>query len=88
LRWLWRPAEPLPAPLTKDNLGGDEALSKVLPATGVGNSWARVTARRDAACGTRTGMFISANMPNVDNLAGARHCAPREMDGAGLKVSG
>src|SRR5262249_60439047 len=31
LRWLWRPAEPLPAPLTKDNLKGDDALVKIVP---------------------------------------------------------
>jgi enterochelin esterase family protein len=31
LRWLWRAPEPLPAPLTKDNLKGDDALVKILP---------------------------------------------------------
>src|SRR5258705_3190209 len=34
LRWLWRAPEPLPAPLTKDNLRGDDALAKILPQEG------------------------------------------------------
>jgi len=36
LRWLWRAPEPLPAPLTKDNLKGDDALVKILPPEGGG----------------------------------------------------
>src|SRR5207237_8631500 len=38
LRWLWRAPEPLVAPLTEDNLAGDDARAKVLAQDG-GGAW-------------------------------------------------
>jgi enterochelin esterase family protein len=65
LRWLWRPATTLPWPLSKDNLGGDEALSKVLPEDSkwelVGEGY-RMT---DAACGDADGNFYFCDTPNA-----------------------
>src|SRR6476646_9505899 len=61
-RWLWRSAEPLPAPLTKDNLKGDDALVKILPQEGGwelvmdGIGWA------DAACSDAEGNFYFSDL--------------------------
>jgi sugar lactone lactonase YvrE len=57
LRWLWRAPEPLPAPLTKDNFKGDDALVKILPQEG---GWELVIdglAPTDAACSDAEGNF-------------------------------
>ncbi len=62
LRWLWRPETQPPNPLTKDNLGGDEALSKVLPNEG---SWELVGEGygfTDAACGDAEGNFYFSDL--------------------------
>jgi enterochelin esterase family protein len=66
LRWLWRPETPPPAPLTKDNLGGDEALSKVLPDGGQPGDWERVRdgfAFTDGACADSQGNFYFSDLP-------------------------
>ena len=65
LRWLWRPEAGLPAPLTKDNLGGDEALSKVLPNGGQPGDWELVGQGygfTDAACGDAEGNFYFSDL--------------------------
>jgi gluconolactonase len=66
LRWLWRPAlEKLPKPLTKDNLGGDEALSKVLADGGQPGDWELVGEGygfTDAACGDAEGNFYFSDL--------------------------
>jgi gluconolactonase len=63
LRWLWRAESQLPQPLTKDNLGGDEALSKVLPNEGgwelVGENYGFT----DAACSDSEGNFYFSDLP-------------------------
>lgn len=62
LRWLWRKEASDPAPLTKDNLNGDEALSKVLPAQG---GWELIAEGRgftDAACSDKEGNFYFCDM--------------------------
>ncbi len=62
LRWLWRAPEPLPAPLTKDNLKGDDALVKILPAEG---SWELVMdglGFTDAACSDAEGNFYFSDL--------------------------
>jgi len=67
LRWLWRPAlAELPKPLTKDNLGGDEALSKVLADGGQPGDWELVGegyAFTDGACGDTAGNFYFSDLP-------------------------
>ena len=66
LRWLWRAQTPPPAPFTKDNLAGDEALSKVLPAGGHAGGWELVGkgyAFTDAACGDADGNFYFSDLP-------------------------
>jgi gluconolactonase len=65
LRWLWRPATATPAPLTKDNLGGDEALSKVLAGGGAPGDWQLVAdgmGFTDAACGGSDGSFYFSDL--------------------------
>src|SRR5213078_3820699 len=66
LRWLWRPAlAELPKPLTKDNLGGDEALSKVLADGGKPGDWELIGEGygfTDAACGDVEGNFYFSNL--------------------------
>src|SRR6266487_70482 len=62
LRWLWRAPEPLPAPLTKDNLKGDDALVKVLPPEG---GWELVMdglGFADAACSDAEGNFYFSDL--------------------------
>ena len=62
LRWLWRPAEPLPAPLTKDNLKGDDALVKILPQDG---DWELVMdglGFTDAACSDEQGNLYFSDL--------------------------
>ena len=65
LRWLWRAQAPLPGPLTKDNLKGDDALVKVLPGEGGweivmdGLGWA------DAACADAEGNFYFSDLNNA-----------------------
>ena len=66
LRWLWRPvAADLPKPLTKDNLGGDEALSKVLVDGGKPGDWELVGEGygfTDAACSDADGNFYFSDL--------------------------
>ena len=62
LRWLWRPAEPLPEPLTKDNLQGDDALVKILPQD---SGWELVLdglGFTDAACSDEQGNFYFSDL--------------------------
>ncbi len=68
LRWLWRPETALPKPLTKDNLGGDEALSKVLPDGGQSGDWELVGEGygfTDAACADGKGNFYFSDLPKA-----------------------
>lgn len=64
LRWLWRPdpATP-PAPLTRDNLAGDEALSKILPPEDGWELAGDGYAFTDAACSDASGAFYFADLP-------------------------
>jgi sugar lactone lactonase YvrE len=62
LRWLWRAREPLPAPLTKDNLKGDDALVKILPPD---SGWELVMdglGMTDAACSDADGNFYFSDL--------------------------
>jgi len=67
LRWLWRPSlAALPKPQTKDNIGGDEALSKVLTDGGQPGDWELVGsgyAFTDAACSDADGNFYFSDLP-------------------------
>ena len=65
LRWLWRALEPLPAALIKDNLKGDDALVKILPAQG---GWELVQdglGFTDAACSDAEGNFYFSDLRNA-----------------------
>ena len=67
LRWLWRPESQPPPPQTRDNLAGDEALSKVLPEGGRPGDWEMVGegyAFTDAACDDAGGNFYFSDLPN------------------------
>ncbi|MHB1307092.1 MAG: SMP-30/gluconolactonase/LRE family protein [Limisphaerales bacterium] len=66
LRWLWRPESPPPSPPARDNLAGDEVLSKVLPEGGRPGDWEMVGegyAFTDAACGDAGGNFYFSDLP-------------------------
>jgi len=88
LRWLWRPETSPPDPLTKDNLGGDEALVKVLPNQG---SWELVGdgyGFTDAACGDAQGRFFFSDLPNgILYMAAPDGTVTRWLEG-GPKISG
>jgi sugar lactone lactonase YvrE/enterochelin esterase-like enzyme len=62
LRWLWRPAMALPAPLTKDNLAGDDALVKILPQEGGWELIAEGLGFTDAACSDAEGNFYFSDL--------------------------
>lgn len=67
LSWLWRPElASLPSPETKDNLRGDEALSKILPDGGQSGDWELVGEGyqfTDAAGSDAEGNFYFADLP-------------------------
>ena len=63
LRWLWRAESQLPQPVTKDNLGGDEALSKVLPNDGDWELVGEGYGFTDAACSDSEGNFYFSDLP-------------------------
>ncbi len=62
LRWLWRAPEPLPAPLTKDNLQGDDALVKILPQEGGWELVIEGLGFTDAACSDAEGNFYFSDL--------------------------
>jgi len=62
LRWLWRPREALPAPLTKDNLAGDDALVKILPQEGGWELVGEGYGFTDAACSDADGNFYFSDL--------------------------
>lgn len=93
LRWLWRPElAQLPAPLTKDNLGGDEALSKVLDGGGNPGDWELVSeghAFTDAAACGPGGDFYFSDLPRgVLHRVPAAGGTPEAWREGGPKVSG
>jgi gluconolactonase len=65
LRWLWRAKEPLPAPLTKDNLAGDDALVKILPQEGGWELVGEGYGFTDAACTDADGNFYFSDLPKA-----------------------
>ncbi len=93
LRWLWRPAlAELPKPFTRDNLGGDEALSKVLQDGGKPGDWEVVGEGygfTDAACSDADGNFYFADLPKaVVYRVAAESGDPRPWLEKGLRISG
>ena len=88
LRWLWRPAGPLPAPLTKDNLGGDEALVKILPAAGGWELVGEGYGFTDAACGDAAGNFYFSDLPNSTIWRVPVNGKPEKWLEHGVKASG
>ncbi|MGK0185722.1 MAG: gluconolactonase [Verrucomicrobiales bacterium] len=68
LRWLWRPVmEELPAPLTKDNFPGDEALSKIVTDGGKPGDWELVGDGyrfTDGLCSSADGTVYFSDLPS------------------------
>ncbi len=62
LRWLWRPIAALPAPMTKDNLAGDDALVKILPQEGGWELVGEGYGFTDAACSDAAGNFYFSDL--------------------------
>jgi gluconolactonase len=88
LRWLWRPETQLPHPVTKDNLGGDEALSKILPEQGGWELVGEGYGFTDAACSDAEGNFYFSDLNK-----GALYKVPVDGKPAvwfdkGIKISG
>jgi enterochelin esterase family protein len=93
LRWLWRPElAQLPKPLTKDNLGGDEALSKVLADGGKPGDWELIGQGygfTDAACADADGNFYFSDLPKATLYrVGVNDSKPGVWLENGPKVSG
>ena len=93
LRWLWRPAlAELPKPLTKDNLGGDEALSKVLADGGKPGDWELIGEGygfTDAACGDAEGNFYFSDLgKSLLYRVGVNETKPVVWLEGGPKISG
>lgn len=93
LRWLWRPAlAELPKPVTKDNLGGDEALSKVLADGGKPGDWELIGEGygfTDAACGDAEGNFYFSDLPKATVYrVAANETKPAVWLEGGPKISG
>lgn len=93
LRWLWRPAlTELPKPLTKDNLGGDEALSKVLADGGRPGDWELVGEGygfTDAACADSQGNFYFSDLgKSLIYRVAANETKPAVWLEGGPKISG
>lgn len=88
LRWLWRNESQLPNPLTKDNLGGDEALSKVLPNEGgwelVGDGYGFT----DAACSDNEGNFYFSDLNKGVLYKVGADGKPALWFDKGIKISG
>lgn len=93
LRWLFRP-DPgtLPLPITKDNLAGDEALSRVLQDGGKPGDWELVAeghAFTDAAATDAEGNFYYADLPRGSiHRVGAESGRPEVWLENGPKLSG
>jgi sugar lactone lactonase YvrE/enterochelin esterase-like enzyme len=93
LRWLWRPAlAALPKPITKDNLGGDEALSKVLEDGGKPGDWELIGEGygfTDGACGDAEGNFYFSDLgKSVVYRVGVNETKPVAWLEGGPKISG
>lgn len=93
LRWLWRPAlASLPKPETKDNLDGDEALSKVLSDGGNIRDWELVGEGfgfTDAAAGDAQGNFYFSDLPKgIVYRSSASDAKPVAWLENGPKISG
>jgi enterochelin esterase family protein len=93
LRWLWRPAiAELPKPLTKGNLGGDEALSKVLADGGKPGDWELIGEGygfTDAACGDAEGNFYFSDLSkSLLYRVGVNEAKPVVWLEGGPKISG
>ncbi|MBX3732379.1 MAG: SMP-30/gluconolactonase/LRE family protein [Verrucomicrobiae bacterium] len=93
LRWLWRAesANP-PKPETRDNLAGDEALSKLLPDGGNPGDWELVAdgfGFTDAACSDAEGNFYFSDLGNnILYRLGVGESRPVAWLEGGPKVSG
>jgi enterochelin esterase family protein len=87
LRWLWRPPITLPWPLSKDNLGGDEALSKVLPEDSKWELVGEDYGMTDAACGDADGNFYFCDTPNATIWRVPTNGVPEKWE-QGLKAGG
>ena len=88
LRWLWRPEMEPPMPLTKDNLAGDEALSKIMPPAGGWELVGEGYGFTDAACGDAEGNFYFSDMPNTTIWRVPVNGPPEKWLEHGPKISG
>jgi gluconolactonase len=88
LRWLWRAESHVPQPLTKDNLGGDEALSKVLPNEGGWELVGEGYGFTDAACSDAEGNFYFSDLPKGALYKVAADGKPVAWFEKGIKISG
>ena len=88
LRWLWRGESAFPQPLTKDNLAGDEALSKVLPNEGAWELVGEGYGFTDAACSDSEGNFYFSDLPKGVLYKVGSDGKPAAWFEKGIKISG
>ena len=89
LRWLWRPAlAKLPAPETKDNLAGDDALVKILPQEGGWELVGEGYSFTDAACADAEGNFYFSDLPKAKLYKVAPDGKPEVWYEGNPKISG
>jgi enterochelin esterase family protein len=86
---LWRPEVEVSKPLTKDNLKGDEALSKVLPDDSEWELVGEGYGFTDAACSDARGNFYFSDLPNATLYRlGSGETRPAAWLQNGVKISG
>ena len=85
---MWRGETTRPEPLTKDNLGGDEALSKVLPNDGGWELVGEGYGFTDAACGDAEGNFYFSDLPKGTLYRVTPNGSVAPWLESGLKISG
>ncbi len=88
LRWLWRPVAQLPAPATKDNLAGDDALVKILPQAGGWELVGEGYAFTDAACADAEGNFYFSDLPKAKLYKVGADGKPEVWHDGNPKISG
>src|SRR5436190_13873425 len=89
LRWLWRPAlAKLPAPETKDNLAGDDALVKILPQEGGWELVGEGYGFTDAECADAEGNFYFSDLPKAKLYKVTPNGKPEVWYEGGHKMSG
>lgn len=88
LRWLWRFSTSPVAPLTRDNVSRDEALSKILPEHSFWELVGEGYGFTDAACSDSEGNFYFSDLPKGILYRVRSDAKAEPWFESGLKISG